>query len=271
MRKLQAISIAMVTLLGIGTAIAADFDAARLQQLIEGRQRAPENSVRDRYRNPLPVLTFLKIPPTAKVIDILPGSNGYWTEILAPYLKDRGQYIAAIPKANPDRPEVLKSIADHKAKYAGDPANYGQVSIFDFSAAEPDLGAPGSADYVLVFRELHNWIATGRADAVLSASHSVLRSGGIFAIEGHRGAPDQPQDPLAKSGYVREDFAIALIEKAGFKLVAKSEVNANPKDTKDYPPGVWALPPTYRLKDQDRAKYTAIGESDRFMMMFEKQ
>ena len=114
-------------------------------------------------------------------------------------------------------------------------------------------------------------MAAGKAEQVIAAFHKVLRPGGILGIEEHRGRTDQPQDPAAKSGYVREDFAIALIEKAGFRLVAKSEANANPKDTKDYPAGVWTLPPTYRLKDQDRAKYAEIGESDRFMMSFEKR
>lgn len=250
---------------------AAAADGKRLQTLIDGPQRSAENRARDRYRNPLPVLKFLKVSPRAKVVEILPGSAGYWTEILAPYLKQHGRYIAAIPQPNPERPEVMKSIADTKARYTADPANYGKVATVDFSADAPDLGPPGSADYVLIFRELHNWLAGGKAEQVLAAANKVLRRGGILGFEQHRGRDDQPQDPLAKSGYVREDFAIALIEKAGFKLVAKSNVNANPRDTKDYASGVWTLPPTYRLKDQDRAKYAAIGESDRMVLMFAKR
>jgi predicted methyltransferase len=251
--------------------VAAASDAERLQQLIDGPQRSAENRARDRFRNPLPVLNFLKVTPTSRVVELLPGTAGYWTEILAPYLKDGGHYTAAILKANPERPEIMKAIADTKAKYAADPASYGRVATVDFSSAEPQFGTPGSADFVLTFRNLHNWMAAGKIENVIAAMHAVLRPGGILGIEEHRGRTDQPQDPLAKTGYVREDYTIALIEKAGFKLVAKSEVNANPKDTKDYPSGVWTLPPTYRLKDQDRDKYTAIGESDRFMMMFVKQ
>jgi predicted methyltransferase len=254
-----------------GCAASCHCDRRQRRRAPAATQRSAENKARDRYRNPLPVLTFLKVTPTARVVELLPGSAGYWTEILAPYLKDGGHYTAAIPKPNPERAEIMKAIADTKAKYAADPGSYGRVATVDFSSADPQLGAPASVDFVLTFRNLHNWMAAGKAEVVIAAMHTVLRPGGILGIEEHRGRTDQPQDPLAKSGYVREDYTIALIEKAGFKLVAKSEVNANPKDTKDYPSGVWTLPPTYRLKDQDRDKYSAIGESDRFMMMFEKQ
>jgi predicted methyltransferase len=273
-RSVGAFAAALIVACGLAlmpSAVTAASDAERLQQLIDGPQRSAENRARDRYRNPLPVLSFLKVTPTSRVVEVLPGTAGFWTEILAPYLKDGGHYTAAIPKANPERPEIMKAIADIKAKYAADPTSYGRVDTVDFSSAEPQFGAPGSADFVLTFRNLHNWMAAGKAEAVIAAVYAVLRPGGILGIEEHRGRADQPQDPLAKTGYVREDYTIALIEKAGFKLVAKSEVNANPKDTKDYPSGVWTLPPTYRMKDQDRDKYTAIGESDRYLMMFVKQ
>lgn len=244
--------------------------AGQLQVLIDGRQRSDENRARDRYRQPGAVLTFLGVTPQSRVIEILPGSAGYWTEILAPFLRDGGQYIAAIPKSNPDRPDLMKAIASFEAKLAGDRESFARIAAVAFSADEPDIGPPESADFVLTFRSLHNWMAAGKAEQVLAAFHRVLKRGGILGIEEHRGRTDQPQDPAAKSGYVREDYAQALIEKAGFQLVAKSEVNANPKDTKDYAVGVWALPPTYRLKDRDRDKYAAIGESDRFLMKFVK-
>lgn len=250
---------------------AASANARQLQKLIDGPQRSAANKARDAFRKPLATLKFLKISPRAKVVDVLPGAAGYWTEILAPYLKKNGKYIAGLPKPNPDRPDVMKSIADTRARYTGDPANYDKVATVEFSADAPALGPAGSADYVLIFRELHNWIANGKTEAVLAAANKVLRRGGILGVEQHRGKAGAPQDPLAKSGYVREDFAIALIENAGFKLVAKSEINANPKDTKDHPAGVWTLPPSYRLKDQDRAKYEAIGESDRMLLMFRKR
>jgi predicted methyltransferase len=265
----------VMALFAIGAPTAATAQAgaqaeADLQLAIADPLRAPSNSGRDPFRNPAPVLTFFKIAPTSRVIEILPGTAGYWTEILAPYLQQRGQYIAALPKPNPERVELMKAIADTKAKLAADPKRFSRVETVDFSTDGADLGVPGSADFVLTFRNLHNWMAAGKAELVLASFHKVLRSGGVVGIEEHRGRTDQPQDPLAKSGYVREDYTIAMMEKAGFKLVAKSEVNSNPKDTKDHASGVWTLPPTYRLKDVDRAKYEAIGESDRFVMTFVK-
>jgi predicted methyltransferase len=239
---------------------------ALIKQLVDGPQRSPGNKARDKYRNPAATLMFLEVTRDARVIEITPG-GGYWTEILAPFLKERGKYIAAAPKDGPEGPSALR------AKMEKDPANYSRMSFVEFSsrATEPNLGPPGSADVVLTFRNLHNWIAAGTAEKVIAAFHKVLRRGGVLGIEEHRGRTGQPQDPAAKSGYVREDYAIALIEKAGFRFAGKSEVNANPKDTKDYPDGVWTLPPTYRLGDKDKDKYTAIGESDRFLMKFVKR
>ena len=140
------------------------------------------------------------------------------------------------------------------------------------TAFEPpqDLVPPGTADAVLTFRNVHNWMADGTADAVFASVFRALKPGGTLGLEEHRGRVDLPQDPLAKSGYVREDVVIGLVEKAGFRLAARSEANSNPKDTKDYPDGVWTLPPSYRLKDKDRARYAAIGESDRMLLKFVK-
>lgn len=245
-------------------------NAAQLQVIIDGQQRSAENRARDRYRQPGAVLAFLEVTPQSRVIEILPGSAGYWTEVLAPLLKDGGEYRAAIPKSTPDRPDVMKAIAAFRHKLEGDPKSFGRVTTGDFSADGSDVGPPESADFVLTFRSLHNWMAAGKAEQVLRAFYRALKPGGILGIEEHRGRTDQPQDPAAKSGYVREDYARALIESAGFRFVAKSEVIANPRDTKDYAAGVWTLPPTFRLKDQDRDKYTEIGESDRFLMKFAK-
>ena len=250
---------------------AASADSKRLQQLTAGPQRTAENKARDAARNPVPLLAFLKVTPQSHVIEILPGREGYWTEILAPYLRDYGRYSAAIPKADPARAETMAGIAGYKEKLTANPIYYQRVATIDFTSRAPDLGPPASADFVLTFRNLHNWMATGNADVVIAAMYKVLKKGGVLGIEEHRGLADTPQDPLAKSGYVRQDFAIEMIEKAGFKFTGSSEINANPKDTKDYAAGVWALPPTYRLKDQDRAKYLAIGESDRFVLKFAKQ
>jgi predicted methyltransferase len=267
---LRASLIAGVAVLGLprpGGAAAGD---PALQSLIGGAQRGDKNRLRDPYRHPLETLTFFGLKDDLTVVEILPGTGGYWTEILAPYLKAHGTYYAAGPAKDTTSEEGKKEITGFAAKLAADPADYGKVIVTEFAGDQHDIAPPGSADLVVTFRNVHNWMANGTADQAFAAFFKALKPGGVLGIEEHRGRTDQPQDPLAKSGYVREDYAIALAEKAGFKLLDRSEVNANPKDTKDYAVGVWALPPTYRLKDQDHAKYEAIGESDRFTLTFVK-
>jgi len=242
----------------------------QLQSLVDGPQRSAKNRVRDVYRHPYETLTYFGLKDDQTVVEIDPGSGAWWTEILAPYLRDHGQYYAAGPAADDTSAEAVSSRAGFAAKLASNPAIYDKVKVTEFNGDRFDIAPPGTVDMVLTFRNLHNWIADGTADATLHAFYRALKPGGVLGIEDHRGRPDQPQDPKAASGYVRQDYAIALVEKAGFKLVSTSEIDANPKDTKDYPEGVWTLPPTLRLKDQDRAKYLAIGESDRFLLKFVK-
>jgi predicted methyltransferase len=270
-RRLSAATMFAITFsvgLHFGLSLGQSFAAAleqpdpALAAIIDGPQRSNANKVRDRYRHPLEVLTFFGVKADSNVIEIEPGKAGYWAEILAPYLKDRGHYTAS---GDPER-----DIAPLKARMAASPELYGKTIITEFMGGDQEIVPPGSADFVLTFRNIHNWMRAGTAAAAFHAFYEALKPGGILGVEEHRGRPDQPQDPQAKSGYVRQDYAIALAEKAGFKLLGSSEVNANPKDTKDYPEGVWTLPPTYRLKDQDRGKYSAIGESDRFVLKFAK-
>lgn len=261
-----------LAILSLGTAPAEADDPgyAKLRALIDGPQRSERNRVRDPYRHPLETLAFFGLRDDMRVVEIWPGAGGYWLEILAPYLKDRGVYYAAGPERTTTSQELQHDLSGLAAKIAADLTDYGKVVVTEFAGDKYDIAPPGTADMVLTFRNLHNWVKNGEAEVALRAFHKALKPGGILGVEGHRGRNDQPQDPQAKSGYLREDFAIALVEKAGFELAEKSEVNANPKDTKDYPEGVWTLPPTYRLKDQDRAKYSAIGESDRFTLKFVK-
>jgi predicted methyltransferase len=254
----------------VGSAAASEVDASKLRALVDGPQRSAKNLARDPYRHPFEVLSFFGVRPDATVIEIDPGGAGYWTEILAPYLKDHGRYIAANgPKDSPSE-EIQRGNAAFAAKIAAEPANYAKVETAEFDPGRKDPTQPGEADFVLTFRNIHNWMADGTAEAAFRAFYQALKPGGVLGVEEHRGRADEPQDPKAKSGYVRQDYAIGLAESVGFRLVGESEINANPKDTKDYPAGVWTLPPTFRLKDQDRDKYAAIGESDRFVLKFVK-
>jgi predicted methyltransferase len=239
----------------------------RLRAAIAASTRAAKNTARDAARHPYEVLHFIGLKPSQTVLEILPG-GGYWSEILVPYLNAHGHYIAAIPESG-DFSEQVHERDTFKKFQAADPARYGKITVVDFSPPY-SLAAPNALDVILTFRNLHNWMKRGTQDTILAACYRSLRPGGILGIEDHRGRTDKPQDPHANDGYVREDYAISLIEKAGFKLVAKSEIGANAKDTKDYPDGVWTLPPVLKLGDKDRAKYQAIGESDRFTLKFVK-
>jgi len=238
--------------------------------LLAAPHRSERNVARDQYRHPAETLAFFGVREESVVVEILPGSGGYYMEILAPWLKDKGRYVAA----NRDELAVSPYKEDHQkllARLATEPALYGKVVVTKFNADRHDIAPPGSADFVLTFRNLHNWIERGEIEAALRAFHKALKRGGMLGVVDHRGRTDLLQEAQMKSGYVREDYAIAVIEKAGFKLAGRSEVNANPKDGKVHPKGVWTLPPTYRLKDVDRARYQAIGESDRFTLLFVKR
>ena len=245
-------------------------DQSALTQLIAAPHRRASNVARDRYRHPLEVLKFFGVRDDSSVVEILPGSAGYYMEILAPYLKHRGRYIAA----SRDETAPPQYLADHQkllARLAAEPALYEKVVITKFNSDRHEIAPPGTADYVLTFRNLHNWIERKEIEGALRAFHRALKPGGVLGVVDHRGRSHLTQEAQLNTGYVRQDFAIALIEKVGFKLGGISEANANPKDTKDHSEGVWTLPPAYRLKDRDRAKYEAIGESDRFTLKFVKQ
>ena len=250
---------------------AAAQNQSPLRAAVEAPTRDPQLVARDGARHPFELLSFYGVTPRSTVVEIWPGS-GYWTQILAPLLRDHGTYYAAMGAADGNRTEQEFSTwpAAMKAKVDARPDLYGRIRYTQFGGSRPGLAPAGSADMVLTFRNLHNWMASGDAPAMLAAIHKALKPGGIFGVEDHRARPTKAQDPQAKSGYVRQDYAIALIEKAGFKLVGSSEIAANPKDTTDWPKGVWTLPPSYALGQVDRAKYEAIGEGDNFELKFRK-
>jgi predicted methyltransferase len=256
-------------LIAQSTAAFADEQITKLDALIAGPQRSEQNRIRDPYRHPFETLAFFGLRDDMTVVEIWPGSAAWWTEILAPYLADRGKFYAALP-ASAASDEARNGNAAFVVKMMAAPAIYGKVTTTILDGDREAIAPDGSADLVLTFRNLHDWVPSGKAEPALRAMYRALKPGGILGIEDHRARADQPQDPQAKSGYLREDYTIALVERVGFKFLAKSEANANPKDTKDYPAGVWTLPPTLRLKDQDRDKYVAIGESDRYTLKFVK-
>ncbi|MET0331074.1 MAG: methyltransferase [Dyella sp.] len=235
-----------------------------LDAAIAGSWRLPNNRARDVYRHPAATLTFFGVQPEQTVIEIVPG-GGWYSEILGPLLNDHGQYVAALFK--PSSAGGERSVAALKHKFSADPAHYGKARIVEIDAKAPVLGPAASADRVLTFRNVHNWTDDGTASAMFKAFFAVLKPGGVLGVVDHRAGTDTD---VKDSGYLRTDDVIKLATDAGFKLEGSSEINANPKDTKDYPKGVWTLPPTYALGDQDKAKYQAIGESDRMTLRFVK-
>jgi predicted methyltransferase len=241
--------------------------APALATAISSSQRTAAFVARDAARHPAEELSFFGLRPDANVVELWPG-GGYWTEILAPYLAAHGHYTVALPV--PGDAEEDTTVAHWRARIAPQAARFGTIHETALGAGHFDIAPPGSADLVLTFRNLHNWMRAGYASEVLAGCFRALMPGGILGVEAHRGRNDKPQDPLAKSGYVREDYAINLVKQAGFEFVGSSEVDANPKDTKDWPDGVWTLPPTLTLGDKDRAKYVAIGEADNFVLKFRK-
>jgi predicted methyltransferase len=170
----------------------------------------------------------------------------------------------------PGDPEEDAGVAKFRAHLDSDKARFGAIHITSLGAGQSNIAPAGSADLVVTFRNVHNWMDGGFADQALAACFTALKPGGILGVEEHRGDPKVAQDPKAKNGYVRQDYMIALAKKAGFELVGSSEIDANPRDTKNYPQGVWSLPPTFAEGDKDRAKYQAIGESDNFVLKFRK-
>jgi len=243
--------------------------AAAIELVLAGEHRSTGNRARDAYRHPLDTLLFFGIKPDMTVVEVWPGAHGWYTEVLAPLLAERGRlYVATMPP-KPGNAYVTANFRSFTDKLAARPDLYSRVGVTTLAPGNFAVAPPGSADLVVTFRNIHNWMNLGMAPDAFAEMFRALKPGGILGVVEHRG-PAKPQDPRAVSGYVNEDYAIAMIEAAGFELVARSPINDNPKDTKDYPQGVWTLPPDYRLGNRDRAKYEAIGESDRFTLKFRK-
>ncbi|KQW42861.1 MULTISPECIES: class I SAM-dependent methyltransferase [unclassified Roseateles] len=254
--------IAALATAALFTAVGSQAQAADpLKAAVAADHRTVGNVARDAHRHPYETLSFFGIKPTDTVVELSPG-GGWYTEILAPYLREAGQLYAAAGEGGRFKAKMDSMSVYSKVK----------LSVFDSNKGLLDIAPPGTADAVLTFRNVHNWMSQGpeKTQAVFNAAFKALKPGGVLGVEEHRLPASQTQDPKAASGYVQEAVVIKFAEAAGFKLAGKSEVNANPKDTADHPQGVWTLPPTLALKDKDRAKYQAIGESDRMTLKFVK-
>lgn len=247
-------------------------NAKRLAAIAVGDHRSAQNIARNKYRHPVETLQFFGVEPGMTVVEIWPG-GGWYTEILAPYLHDSGTYYAAGFSLNsvtvPDY--MVRIQTDFLAKLRARPGIYGNVKLT--AMGPPDdwwVAPPNSADRVLTFRNVHNWLNNGYADVVFDAFYRALKPGGILGVVEHRADPATTGENTAETGYVTERHVKRLAAAAGFEFVEASEINANPADTKDYPEGVWTLPPTLRLGEKNREKYLAIGESDRMTLKFRK-
>ncbi|MEE8633076.1 MAG: methyltransferase [Methyloceanibacter sp.] len=240
----------------------------RLKEVIAGDHRSEKNKARDKYRNPFETLTFFGIRPDMTAVEIYPG-RGWYTEILAPYLKDSGTLFAAEHPGDPSYAALQRSLDAFDQKIQDAPELYGEVKRTKLTK-EGHIAPPGSADLVVTFRNVHSLMGSGTEQEAFAAMFKALKPGGVLGVVQHRGDPNVKQDPKAGLGYVNEDYVIELAEKAGFDLAEKAEINGNPKDTKDHPKNVWTLPPSLRLGDEDREKYLAIGESDRMTLKFVK-
>ena len=240
---------------------------AGLQAAIDGPQRDPANRLRDRYRHPLETLSFFGIREDMTVIEISPGA-GWYSEILGPLLREKGKLILAGSAS----PALRARVADQSGML-------GQAVLLDFRPPDFSLKSdptqtPQGADMVLTFRNVHNWISAGTVQTVFAGMFRAVKPGGILGVVEHRANPALPVDAKAANGYVHEAQVIAFAEAAGFRLAARSEVNANPLDTKDHAAGVWMLPPTLRIDPAEREKLLpralATGESDRMTLKFIK-
>ncbi|MBW2543632.1 MAG: class I SAM-dependent methyltransferase [Deltaproteobacteria bacterium] len=267
MKKI-ALGLLSILLLGLGSPAIAEEDE-HLKAVIAGDQRTAEQKARDRYRHPYESLRFFGIRDDMTVLEIYPG-GGWYTQILAPYLKDKGKLIAAIYDQDPKTQKKWmvgynKQFTD---QFVGKSDVYGDIEVV--SMVPPDrveLAPAGSVDMILDFRNAHNWIEAG-GDQVAAGWFKSLKKGGVLGIIEHRRRADLKPDP--ESGYIHQKRIVDLMVKHGFKLEATSELNSNPKDTTDHPEGVWTLPPGLALGEKESAKYIEIGESDRMTLKFVK-
>ena len=241
-----------------------NLQASTIEDAVINDERSAKNIVRDKYRHPIETLKFFQIKSNMTVIELSPGS-GWYTEILSKYLYEEGKLIAAA--YNPSVSDYAKRSREAYEKKLKSKISYNKVEVVDlFSKLSDDA----TIDAVLTFRNIHNWIDedTKNLRKIFEQSYSALKPGGIFGVVEHRAKPETSLEDMRKSGYVTEELTINLAKEVGFILSAKSNINANIKDTKDHPAGVWSLPPTLYLKEKNREKFIEIGETDRMTLLF---
>ncbi|MBC7883433.1 MAG: class I SAM-dependent methyltransferase [Anaerolineae bacterium] len=255
----------------VPTVVKAQDSGAAIRLAVESSQRSAKSQARDVYRHPAETLNFFGLRPNMTVVELWPG-GGWFTEILAPILADKGKLIVTNFDPNSPDKNTAAGAKRFNDKLTANPKVFSKVQVATIDPpSQLRLGPDGSADMVLTFRNIHNWVSAGYEAQIYKAAFNVLKSGGILGVEEHRAAASVTDGvKSADNGYMPEAYVIQKIEAAGFKLLSKSEINANPKDTKNYKGGVWTLPPTLTLGQEDRGKYLLIGESDRMTLKFVK-
>ena len=244
--------------------------AKTLTQWAEGEHRSESNRDRNKSRNPVDTLEFFGLAADMTVIEILP-SRGWYTEIMAPYLRDHGKYYAAHFSPNASASYMPPNLRNFEEKITADPDLYGKITVRHLNPPnEVTIAPPESADMALTFRNVHNWIMAGQEHEYFATFYKALKPGGVLGVVEHRAKPDAGMDVMRTSGYVTEAYVKEVAAAAGFVFAGNSELNANSKDPTVHPEGVWTLPPNYRMGNVDRDKYMAIGESDRMTLKFVK-
>ncbi len=241
-----------------------------LKAAVSNSERNHADRARDQYRNPAQTLAFFDVQPDMRVVEIWPG-RGWYSDILAPYLNRQGHFYAAHFPANSQVAYFTRSRSEFEQKLAASPKRFNRVSVTSFHPpSQANAGPVGEVDRVLTFRNVHNWMKAGYEAKAFAEFYNLLAPGGVLGVVEHRATPGTAKPAMIRSGYVTEAYVIELAQQAGFVLESKSQINANPNDSTLHPKGVWTLPPTLRLGEQDREKYAAIGESDRMTLKFRK-
>ena len=240
-----------------------------LEALANGHHRSEQNRARNDYRHPAETLAFFGLEKDMTAVEILPA-GGWYTEIIAPYLAGEGKLYVAHFSPNSSLPYAAGSLQGFEEKITNSPEIYGKITVRHIDPPhEVVIAPPETADLAMTYRNVHNWIMVGQELEYFETFYAALKPGGILGVVEHRALPGSSMQVMETTGYVTEQYVKEIAMKAGFEFVASSEINAHPKDLTKYPEGVWSLPPTYQLGDQEREKYSKIGESDRMTLKFQ--